>query len=153
VEIPPSLNTPAFLALWAKWNQYLLTKPKKNHPNSISGEFQLKKLDKMGEKRALAALAHSISNNWIGIFEPEEPMGFAPTKQETVPEMIARHQKNNPERVRKYKALWAKLARADGSDGKLKPENEWLAWHLPRGTNDDKFGAYIEQEAEVECLI
>ena len=65
---PAELQTPEFLEAWEAWGQHLKDRGnKKRSPGAVSG--QLKKLDRMGEQRAIAALNHSIAGNYTGIFE------------------------------------------------------------------------------------
>ena len=67
VEIPEGLQTEAFKAAWGEWQEHL--KQKKKRPTRLASERQLKKLSEMGEGRAIAAIEHSITSNWQGIFE------------------------------------------------------------------------------------
>lgn len=58
----------AFRAAWEKWAQHRAEKRAKLTPTTIRA--QLKKLETMGEERALAALEHSTTQGYQGIFEP-----------------------------------------------------------------------------------
>ena len=57
-----------FATFWQNWNQHLTEKKKPLKPTAR--KQQLAKLKEMGETRAIAALKHSMANNWQGIFEP-----------------------------------------------------------------------------------
>jgi|GEM_PF-5767331 len=65
--IPESLQTDSFKNAWADWQQHRKEKRCKLTPKAI--ERQLSKLADMGEKRAVAAINHSITNGYQGIFE------------------------------------------------------------------------------------
>lgn len=67
-EILPFDSTD-FATFWANWKQHLKEKKKPLKPTSE--KMQLAKLAAMGEERAIAALKHSMANNWQGIFEPD----------------------------------------------------------------------------------
>jgi hypothetical protein len=58
-----------FALFWRNWNQHLKEKKKPLKPTTR--KMQLAKLAEMGEERAIAALKHSMTNGWQGIFEPE----------------------------------------------------------------------------------
>jgi hypothetical protein len=58
-----------FALFWDNWNQHLREKKKPLKPTAR--KQQLSKLRDMGEERAIAALKHSMANNWQGIFEPD----------------------------------------------------------------------------------
>jgi len=59
-----------FATFWQNWNQHLIEKKKPLKPTAR--KQQLAKLKDMGEVRAIAALKHSMANNWQGIFEPNQ---------------------------------------------------------------------------------
>lgn len=67
-NLPPILNTQAFSAAWAEWEQHRreIRKPL----SATSTRQQLTRLAGMGQERAIAAIRHSIGNGWQGIFEP-----------------------------------------------------------------------------------
>jgi hypothetical protein len=52
---------------WGEWCQHL--REKKKPLGKSAGEKQLRKLASIGEARALAAIDHSITSNWQGIYE------------------------------------------------------------------------------------
>jgi hypothetical protein len=58
-----------FKLFWSSWEQHLKEKKKPLKPTTR--KMQLAKLFEMGEERAIAALKHSMTNGWQGIFEPE----------------------------------------------------------------------------------
>lgn len=69
VPIPDCFaEIPEFVAIWGKWLQHL--KEKKKPATLMSQTEQLKKLESIGLVRSLAALKHSIAQNWQGVFEP-----------------------------------------------------------------------------------
>jgi hypothetical protein len=57
---------------------------------------------------------------------------------ETIAALIQRHERDNPERVARYRSYWNFLGKQENSARFLKPLNEWLV----QGTHDDKYGAY-----------
>lgn len=69
IMIPEPLQTEAFKSTWNSWLSHLAEKRKK--PSSLARAMQLKKLSSWGEARAISAINHSISNNWIGIYEDQ----------------------------------------------------------------------------------
>ncbi len=73
--IPGSLDTPEFRAAWQEWLTHRKEKRQKLTPTAI--KRQLATLEKMGVKRATAAIEHSVANGYTGIFEPD------PAKQST----------------------------------------------------------------------
>jgi len=70
-------SSPDFLMFWQNWNQHLIEK--KKPLKSTARKQQLAKLKEMGETRAIAALKHSMANNWQGIFEPSQAQVKQPT--------------------------------------------------------------------------
>lgn len=69
--IPLLLSTDEFRAAWADWLKHRREKGKPLAPGSMAERKQLKKLEEWGVARAIAAIGHSISNDWQGIFEPD----------------------------------------------------------------------------------
>lgn len=67
-EIPQTLQDERFIAAWGTWMAHL--KEKRKPLGQIAGNQQLKKMEAIGLVRALAALEHSTSNNYTGIYEP-----------------------------------------------------------------------------------
>ena len=74
-------DSSGFKLFWANWKQHLKEKKKPLKPTSE--KMQLAKLQAMGEERAIAALKHSMANNWQGIFEPETRPNKINYKQNT----------------------------------------------------------------------
>jgi hypothetical protein len=68
IEIPRALDSPEFRAAWAEFCQHRLEIHHRLRPTAA--RKQLKNLESMGAARAIAAIDHSISNGWQGIFEP-----------------------------------------------------------------------------------
>ena len=66
-KFPDNLCSEAFKRAWDEWVVFLKEKRKSPGPTTI--RLQLKKLSDMGEDRAIAALANSITNNYQGIYE------------------------------------------------------------------------------------
>ena len=80
-EIPSSLNSPEFLSSWGDW---VLHRGEIKKPlTPTASKLALRKLEKLGHDRAVAAIQHSIANGWQGIFEPD---GKA-SKKSTQPNM------------------------------------------------------------------
>lgn len=59
-----------FAAVWEEWEEH--RKQKKAKVTDVARRRQFKQLAAMGEARAIAAIEHSIGNNWQGIFEPRQ---------------------------------------------------------------------------------
>jgi uncharacterized protein YdaU (DUF1376 family) len=74
-SVLPKDNTPLpfdssdFKSFWSSWEQHLSEKKKPLKPTTR--KMQLAKLAEMGEQRAIAALKHSMTNGWQGIYEPD----------------------------------------------------------------------------------
>ena len=66
-DIPIGLDTPEFRQAWDEWRQHRAELKKKLTPTGMNR--QLSRLAKMGVDRAIAAIEHSIANEWQGIFE------------------------------------------------------------------------------------
>jgi len=66
-ELPFSSND--FLLFWSNWEKH--RKEKRSPITPTTRVMQLADLKEMGEDRAIAALKHSISKGYIGIFEPD----------------------------------------------------------------------------------
>lgn len=67
-ELPFSSSD--FAEVWQDWQQH--RKEKKQPLTDTAIKSQFKKLKKMGEARAIAALTNSTENGYTGIFEPKE---------------------------------------------------------------------------------
>jgi hypothetical protein len=67
-EFPPCLDTPEFHHWWGEWETHRRT-GKKKPVTPKARKLQFDDLEKMGVERAIAAIRHSIKNDWIGIFE------------------------------------------------------------------------------------
>jgi hypothetical protein len=72
--IPLNLETEAFREAWSRWHDHLKAKRKPATPHAR--DLQLRSMAEMGEARAIAAINHSIRNNWQGIYEPNQRNGF-----------------------------------------------------------------------------
>jgi hypothetical protein len=70
-DLPEQLNTDAFREAWRSWCQHRREIRKPLTPTTT--QKQLKKLASLGAVHAVAAIEHSISGGWTGIFEPSKP--------------------------------------------------------------------------------
>jgi hypothetical protein len=61
--------SPEFADAWANWGKHRTEIRKPLKPTATKA--QLAKLAAMGEARAIAAINHSLANQWTGIFEPD----------------------------------------------------------------------------------
>jgi hypothetical protein len=68
--VPTELSTPAFAAAWAEWEQHRRAKGGKLTP--LAATKQLGFLAGLGPARAVAAIEHSIRQNYTGIFEAND---------------------------------------------------------------------------------
>jgi hypothetical protein len=68
--IPEILRTPAFIAAWTNWLEYRQERRKPLSPRSE--EMALKQCAELGEQRSIAAIEHSISSGYQGLFEPRQ---------------------------------------------------------------------------------
>jgi hypothetical protein len=82
-----------FKFFWSNWEQHLSEKKKPLKPTTR--KMQLAKLGEMGEVRAIAALKHSMTNGWQGIFEPDVRPNKINYKQST--NYAERHGNDNQE--------------------------------------------------------
>lgn len=75
VPIPASLDTPEFRELWQDWKQHRIEKggssKKKLTPTSV--KRQLRRLEKMGLDKAIAAMEWSIKAGWDDVYEAPAP--------------------------------------------------------------------------------
>lgn len=127
--LPDELQTPKFVAAWRDFLAHCGQKNRRVTP--LQRGRLLAQCEQLGPERAVAAIEHSIASGWTKLVEPD---GARAT--ENYPQIIARHQKSDPQRVRRYEAEYAMQERANGSAGRLWPKNQWLAYHLERGTFD-----------------
>jgi len=67
-DIPAELDSPEFKVIWSEWQRHRTEKRQTLTPTAV--RRQLKELAKMGADRAVAAIGHSITQGWTGIFEP-----------------------------------------------------------------------------------
>ena len=64
---PPWMDQEPFLSAWARWVRH---RQEIRHPlQPTMMDAQLRKLAKIGPFRAIAAIEHSVTNGWQGIFE------------------------------------------------------------------------------------
>ena len=73
VEIPASLNTPAFCELWTEW--VLERKARGKSLTERGARMQLTTLEAMGPTAAMASIRQSIEKGWTGLFEPKDTNG------------------------------------------------------------------------------
>lgn len=81
VSLP--FQSEAFSEAWQDWQTH--RKQKKKPITPLSAEMQLKEIKTWGEERSIAAIIHSISKGWTGIFEastnqPSNQNGKPPAK-------------------------------------------------------------------------
>ena len=76
VEIPASLNVPAFCELWTEW--VLERKARGKSLTARAAKMQLATLEGMGPDGAMASIRQSIEKGWTGLFEPKDTNGRAP---------------------------------------------------------------------------
>jgi hypothetical protein len=67
IEIDFPFESEGFREAWNSWVIYRKEKKKKLTPSTI--KMQLKKLEGIGEVRAIKMIAYSIENGWEGLFE------------------------------------------------------------------------------------
>jgi hypothetical protein len=77
--IPLLLSTDDFRDEWAAWQKHRSEKKDPIRPGSQAEKMQLKKLEEWGIERAIAAIRHSIRNDYKGIFEPTDRERLAAT--------------------------------------------------------------------------
>ena len=65
--LPEELDTPEFREAWQAWTTHLREKRHKQTPTAR--KMQLKKCLGWGVERAVAALRHSTTNGWTGLYE------------------------------------------------------------------------------------
>lgn len=58
---------------WNEWETY--RKKKRKAMTEMTKRYQLRRLEKMGVERAIAAIDWSISQGYTGIWEPPSPAG------------------------------------------------------------------------------
>src|SRR5262249_38259226 len=77
--ISPLLQTPGFTQAWNDWYQY---RKEIRHPMTPTSERKLlEKCVTWGQERAIAAIEHSISNGYQGLFEPRDSQSGKPERQ------------------------------------------------------------------------
>jgi len=69
LKIPFVFNSVEFNDAWDRWCNYRIEKKKKLTPSTAS--MQLKKLEAVGEARAIKMIDYSITNGWTGLFEDQ----------------------------------------------------------------------------------
>ncbi len=69
VEIPPGLDSESFRSAWSDWCAHRTEIRKPITPTS--SRQQLAQLATWGQRRAIAAISHTITKGWQGIREPE----------------------------------------------------------------------------------
>jgi len=72
-EIPPlPFDSPEFGEAWQRWNDHRNDKKKKLTKGTAV--MQLKKLESIGQDRAIKAIDHSITHGWMGLFEDQSAL-------------------------------------------------------------------------------
>lgn len=69
VEIKLPFESIEFIEAWDRWNDHRNDKKKKLTKGTAA--MQLKKLESIGEARAIKMIDHSIGNGWMGLFEDQ----------------------------------------------------------------------------------
>ncbi len=68
MEFPHSLDTQKFRATWTEWVTHRREIKKTLTPATTKA--QIKQLEKFGHDKAIESIERSITNGWIGLFEP-----------------------------------------------------------------------------------
>lgn len=68
IDLPAELDTPEFRAAWGDWCAH--RREKRQALTPTPARKQISKLAEMGLTRAIAALEHSATSSYTGIFEP-----------------------------------------------------------------------------------
>ena len=89
IEIPEELDTPAFRTAWADWYAYRREAKIKTYVPRVA-KAQLTKLAKLGHDAAIAAIEHSISQGYAGIYPPKTATGSPVAAANTTPEIESR---------------------------------------------------------------
>ena len=84
IEIPQTLKTPEFQKAWTTWLEHL--RQKNTKPTELAKTLQLKKLAGIGNLRAVAAIYHSITQSWQGIYEPKNDESIKTNRQTHIPD-------------------------------------------------------------------
>jgi hypothetical protein len=71
--IPPELDNPQFAVAWASWLEFRAAKRKPVTAHAARIIFP--NMAKLGTDRAVAAIEHSIANDYQGIYEPQTYRG------------------------------------------------------------------------------
>lgn len=69
-DLPAGLDTPEFRTAWGEWLEF--RKAIKKPASEVAIKKTLAQLAEWGPARAVAAICHSVRNDWKGIFEPKE---------------------------------------------------------------------------------
>jgi len=69
-QLPEPLQTEQFKDAWSSYLKH--RKEKKSPLTATAASAAIKKLEGMGHDRAIAALLHTVSQGWTGIFEPKD---------------------------------------------------------------------------------
>ena len=72
ISIPDNLNTKEVISSINDWFTYKVER-KETYKSKIGITRLLTRLSEMGPVRAIKAIDYSMSNNWAGIFEPQQP--------------------------------------------------------------------------------
>ena len=69
-QIPESLKTPEFIAIWKLW--YEDRKKRRKPLTALAAKLQLKKLEQIGAKPSIESIENSIRSGWLDIYMPKE---------------------------------------------------------------------------------
>ncbi len=67
LTVPESIDSPEFREAWALWIRH--QHERRNSPTQSATQLQLKKCERWGTTRSVAAIEHSVSSNYTGLFE------------------------------------------------------------------------------------
>jgi len=88
IDLPFELDTPAFRETWGSYIQH--RKEKRSTLTPTATARALKQCEAWGEARAIAAIEHSITMGWTGIFEDKGKAGKRDDEPETEEQFQAR---------------------------------------------------------------
>lgn len=78
-EIPSSLDTVEFRQAWAMWSDYR-KREKRNSLKPTTIKLQMKELESLGAKQAIATIRNSMKQGWTGLFQEKANGSLKPTR-------------------------------------------------------------------------
>lgn len=88
VALPTALDTEPFRAAWGDWQAHRREIKKPLTATSIKS--QLAQFEEWGERRAIAAIRHTIRKGWQGLREDDAKNGSTPVRREKIDVPITR---------------------------------------------------------------